>query len=266
MTIEDSDLTNADVQGSRQKQQRYALISVSDKTGIELFARGIVTLGYKILSTSNTAKALEADHTPVIQVSDHTGFPEMLGGRVKTLHPKIHGGILARRDVPAHMSAIAEVGIEPIDLVVVNLYPFEQTVAKPDCTLEQAIENIDIGGPAMVRSAAKNYASVIVTVNPADYSDILVRLRADTVDMEFRHALAQKAFTHTAAYDAAIAKYLDNTGDVHGLRYGHALCGFSSEPPKGWPEGQKWVRFDEVDKITCRNCRVIAEHFQRYRD
>jgi|GEM_PF-880522 len=231
-----------------------ALISVSEKKGIEAFARGIVTRGYRILSTGKTAKTLAADHIPVTEVAEYTRFPEMLDGRLKTLHPKVHGGILARRDKPAHMTAISGAGIEPIDLVVVNLYPFAQAVANPGCTLEEAIENIDIGGPAMVRSAAKNHASVIVIVDPADYSGVLARLCAGTADMKLRLALAKKAFAHTAAYDTAITAYLNDMGVTHGLRHGFALCGFSKWPPKDWPEGHKWVRFDDVKEITCPGC------------
>ena len=159
------------------KLQR-ALVSVSDKSGIAEFARALAALGVQILSTGGTAGLLEKEGIPVTEVSAHTGFPEMLDGRVKTLHPKIHGGILARRDRPEHMAAIDAAGIAPIGLVVVNLYPFAATVADPDCRLEDAIENIDIGGPAMLRSAAKNHAGVAVVVDPADYGKVLEELRA----------------------------------------------------------------------------------------
>ena len=151
---------------------RQALISVSDKSGLVEFARGLARFDVRILSTGGTAKLLAENGVPVTEVSDYTGFPEMLDGRVKTLHPKIHGGLLARRDVPAHLAAIKQAGIEPIDLVVVNLYPFARTVAGPGCTLEEAIENIDIGGPAMLRSAAKNHGGVAVVVDPADPSRV----------------------------------------------------------------------------------------------
>jgi len=197
---------------------RRALLSVSDKTGIADLARGLAALGVELLSTGGTAKLLEKEGVPVTEVSAHTGFPEMLDGRVKTLHPKIHGGLLARRDSPAHMAAIAEHGIAPIDLVVVNLYPFRATVADPDCRLEDAIENIDIGGPAMLRSAAKNHAAVAVVVDPADYSKVLEELRATgEVSAPTRFALAAKAFAHTAAYDGAIAEYLTSL-DAEGRR------------------------------------------------
>ena len=187
-----------------------ALLSVSDKTGLVDFARGLVALGVKLLSTGGTAKALTEAGLPVTEIAAYTGFPEMLDGRVKTLHPKVHGGILARRDLPAHVSALGEHGIPTIDLVVVNLYPFRETVAKPGCTLEDAIENIDIGGPAMVRSAAKNHAHVGIVVDPADYPVLLAELRAHgaTLSPATRFALAQKAFSHTAAYDGAISNYL----------------------------------------------------------
>src|ERR1035437_8223072 len=189
---------------------KTALISVSDKTGVVEFARGLAGFGVAMLSTGGTARLLGANGIQVTEVSDHTGFPEMLDGRVKTLHPKIHGGILARRNVPAHVSAISAAGIKTIDLVVVNLYPFSQTVARPGCTLEEAIENIDIGGPAMVRSAAKNHQHVAVVTDPADYADILGEMQAanGAIGLPTRFKLAQKAFSHTAAYDGAISNYL----------------------------------------------------------
>jgi phosphoribosylaminoimidazolecarboxamide formyltransferase/IMP cyclohydrolase len=190
---------------------RRALISVSDKSGVAEFARALAALGVEILSTGGTAKLLEKEGVPATEVAAHTGFPEMLDGRVKTLHPKIHGGILARRDVQAHMAAIERAGIAPIDLVVVNLYPFQATVADPDSRLEDAIENIDIGGPAMLRSAAKNHAGVAVVVDPADYTRVLEEVRATgEVSAPTRFALATKAFAHTAAYDGAIADYLSS--------------------------------------------------------
>ena len=158
--------------------RKQALISVSDKTGVVEFARGLAELGYHILSTGGTAKLLTKEGIPCQEVSDYTGFPEMLDGRVKTLDPHIHGGILARRCVPEHMAAIAAHNIDPIDIVCVNLYPFEQTIARPDCTFELAIENIDIGGPTMIRAAAKNHESVAVVVDPTDYSRILEEIRA----------------------------------------------------------------------------------------
>ena len=188
---------------------RLALLSVSDKAGIVDFARGLAALGFRLLSTGGTAKLLEKEGVAVTEVSAHTGFPEMLDGRVKTLHPAIHGGLLARRELPAHAAAIRAAGIAPIDLVAVNLYPFQATVADPDCRLEDAIENIDIGGPAMLRSAAKNHGHVAVLVDPADYAAVLAELRAGgAVSAETRFTLAKKVFAHTAAYDGAIANYL----------------------------------------------------------
>ncbi len=188
---------------------RQALISVSDKTGLVEFAQALAGLGVRILSTGGTAKLLEKSGVAATEVSAHTGFPEMLDGRVKTLHPKIHGGILARRDSREHMAAIRAADIEPIDLIVVNLYPFQATVADPDCRLEDAVENIDIGGPAMIRAAAKNYGSVAVVVDPADYGRVLEEIRASGEVAEgTRFALAKKVFAHTAAYDGAIANYL----------------------------------------------------------
>jgi phosphoribosylaminoimidazolecarboxamide formyltransferase / IMP cyclohydrolase len=185
-----------------------ALISVSDKTGILEFAMELQKTGVEILSTGGTADLLRKGGVPVIQVSDYTGFPEMMDGRIKTLHPRVHGGILARRDVPEHVKAMEDHGIRPIDLVVINLYPFEETVARKNCSLEDAIENIDIGGPAMVRSAAKNFKDVVVLVNPANYSLILEEVKAGTVTLETRSWLCRDAFAHTARYDSLIATYL----------------------------------------------------------
>jgi phosphoribosylaminoimidazolecarboxamide formyltransferase/IMP cyclohydrolase len=186
-----------------------ALLSVSDKSGIVDLARALAALGIEILSTGGTARLLEKEGIKVTEVSAHTGFPEMLDGRVKTLHPKIHGGLLARRDDPAHLAAIKAAGIPPIDLLVVNLYPFQATVADPACRVEDAIENIDIGGPAMLRAAAKNHAGVAVVVDPADYQKIADELKThDAVSAATRFELARKVFAHTAAYDGAIANYL----------------------------------------------------------
>ena len=197
-----------------------ALISVSDKTGIVEFAQTLVEAGVEILSTGGTAKLLAEKGLPVIEVADYTGFPEMLDGRVKTLHPKVHGGILGRRDLPEHVAKMAEHGIGNIDLVCVNLYPFEATIANPDCTLEVAIENIDIGGPTMVRLAAKNWAHVAIVTDSADYAALSEELRANAgkLSKATRFALAKKAFTHTAAYDGAISNYLTSLaeGEVTG--------------------------------------------------
>ncbi len=191
-----------------------ALLSVSDKTGVLALAQDLHKLGVELISTGGTAKLL-ADHgLPVTEVATLTGFPEMLDGRVKTLHPKVHGGLLARRDVPAHMAALAEHGIAPIDLLVVNLYPFEATVAKPDCTLDDAIENIDIGGPAMVRSAAKNWKDVAVLTDAGQYAGVLAELRAQgKLSDASRFALAVAAFGRIAQYDAAISNYLSARQD-----------------------------------------------------
>jgi len=187
-----------------------ALISVSDKTGVEQFARGLARLGFGILSTGGTAQLLRKAGLEVTEVSAHTGFPEMLDGRVKTLHPRIHAGILARRDASAHMQALDAAGIPTIDIVVVNLYPFERAAARRDCTLTEAIENIDIGGPSMVRAAAKNYPHVAVVTDPSDYSAVLAELESsgEALSSRTRFNLARKAFSHTAAYDSAISNYL----------------------------------------------------------
>lgn len=190
--------------------QKTALLSVSDKSGLVPFARALVeSHGYRLLSTGGTAKLLEKEGIPVTEVSDYTGFPEMMEGRVKTLHPKIHGGLLARRDKTDHMAAAAAHGIDMIDLVVVNLYPFEATVAKAEVSFELAIENIDIGGPSMLRSAAKNHASVSVVVDAADYDRVLAAMGDETALRKLRRELALKVFQRTAAYDGAIAKYLE---------------------------------------------------------
>ena len=188
----------------------YALLSVSDKTGILDFARELHQLGVQLLSTGGTAKLLSEAGLPVTEVADHTGFPEMLDGRVKTLHPMIHGGLLARRDHPEHVAAIEQHDISPIDLLVVNLYPFEATVAKPGCTLEDAIENIDIGGPAMVRSAAKNWKDVAVLTDASQYAQVLTELKAGGIKKETKFALSVAAFNRIAQYDAAISDYLSS--------------------------------------------------------
>ena len=237
-----------------------ALISVSDKRGALEFARELAGLGVKLLSTGGTATLLREAGLEVTDVSEHTGFPEMLDGRVKTLHPKVHGGILARRDLAEHMQTIAAHDISRIDLVVVNLYPFQATVARPDCTLEDAIENIDIGGPTMVRAAAKNHGDeaggVGIVTDPDDYAGIIAELKANAGKLSYktRFALAVKAFTHTARYDSAISNHLtalvtNDAGDVsrqtyperfqlafdkvQNLRYGenpHQSAAFYKEP------------------------------------
>ena len=207
-----------------------ALISVSDKSGVVDFARGLKELGIEIFSTGGTKKSLEAAGVKIHSVSELTGFPEILDGRVKTLHPAVHGGILARRDLPQHLSELTKNRIEPIDMVVVNLYPFVETVSKAGVSLDEALENIDIGGPSMLRSAAKNFPSVLVVVDPGDYDTILQKLRQGNVDSEHRKRLAQKAFQHVALYDTAIAQYLNEEAfpeemtialkKSHNLRYG----------------------------------------------
>ncbi len=197
---------------------KTALLSVSDKTGLVDLARGLHTLGYRLLSTGGTAKLLTQSDIPVTEVATYTGFPEILDGRVKTLNPRIHAGLLARQDDPTHMAALTEHGINPIDVLVVNLYPFEQTVARPDCRFDEAIENIDIGGPAMLRAAAKNHGSVAVVVDPTDYATVLKELQDHgRVGSSTRFALAKKAFAHTARYDGAISDYLTSL-DAEGQR------------------------------------------------
>jgi phosphoribosylaminoimidazolecarboxamide formyltransferase / IMP cyclohydrolase len=248
---------------------RRALVSVSDKSGIVELARALVSCGVDILSTGGTARLLQKEGLMVTEVAAYTGFPEMLDGRVKTLHPKIHAGLLARRDSAAHLETLAATGIEPIDLLVVNLYPFQATVADPECRVEDAIENIDIGGPAMLRSAAKNHAGVAVVVDPADYPAVLAELRATGgVSEALRSRLAAKAFAHTAAYDGAIANYLtslDAAGrrreypdvltlqfaKVSGLRYGenpHQSAAFyrDEHPAPGGIAGYRQIQGKEL--------------------
>ena len=224
-----------------------ALVSVSDKTGIEAFAEGLAARGVSILSTGGTHKALQSAGVEVGEVSQYTGFPEMMDGRVKTLHPKVHGGILGRRATDAEV--MEQHGIERIDIVVVNLYPFAQTIARADCTPELAIENIDIGGPAMLRSAAKNHADVLVVVDPADYDEVLAALAEGGISADMRRRYAVKAFRHTAHYDATIAQYLGEDSafpneltlpftHFMGMRYGenpHQQAAFyrEAQPPSG---------------------------------
>ena len=192
-----------------------ALLSVSDKAGLVEFATGLATLGWSLVSTGGTAKALRAAGLTVADVSDITQFPEMLDGRVKTLHPAVHGGLLARRDLPEHMDAIAAHHIEPIDLVCVNLYPFQRVAKTAGIAPDEVIEHIDIGGPSMLRSAAKNFASVTVVVDPADYARVLGALQQGNADVELRRELAEKVYAHTAAYDASIAGWFaQQRGDV----------------------------------------------------
>ena len=207
-----------------------AMVSVSDKSGLAAFAQGLAATGVEIFSTGGTLRALEQANVQAHSISALTNFPEILDGRVKTLHPAVHGGILYRRDDAAHQTQIAQHGIDPIDLVVVNLYPFAQTIAQPDVTLDAALEQIDIGGPTLLRAAAKNFADVLVVVDPADYTTVLDALQKGQLDLDFRRRLAAKAFAHTAGYDSAIATYLqtDQFPDTlplawrkaHDLRYG----------------------------------------------
>jgi phosphoribosylaminoimidazolecarboxamide formyltransferase/IMP cyclohydrolase len=194
---------------------RRALVSVSDKSGLTPFVRGLSRLGVEILSTGGTARQLREAGIEATEVAEWTGFPEIMDGRVKTLHPVIHGGLLGRRGTDD--AVMAEHGIAPIDLLVVNLYPFEQTIARADATLGEAVENIDIGGPAMIRAASKNHEGVAVIVDPVDYDDVLAALEGETLTLEARRRLAAKAFAHTAAYDTAIAGYLSRVSGVERL-------------------------------------------------
>jgi len=190
---------------------KRALVSVSDKTGAVQLGQTLHAMGVQILSTGGTARSLQEAGIPVMEVSRYTGFPEMMDGRIKTLHPKIHGALLGKRDNAEHLKQMKTHGIEPIDLVVVNLYPFEKTVAKPDCTLEEAIENIDIGGPTMLRSSAKNYHDVAVVTDPQDYEKIIEEMKKSggALSLETRFRLAKKVFKLTSHYDKAITEYLE---------------------------------------------------------
>jgi phosphoribosylaminoimidazolecarboxamide formyltransferase/IMP cyclohydrolase len=236
-----------------------AIISVSDKTGVTDFAKGLSQLGFEVFSTGGTKKALAEAKIPVKSVSEITGFPEILDGRVKTLHPAVHGGILANRKIAAHMEELAKHNIGEINLVAVNLYPFVQTVAKENVRLDEALENIDIGGPTMIRAAAKNFPSVIVVVDPADYPLVLEKLREGDLDLAERKRLAQKAFQHVAVYDTAISQYLRRDAEGfpeemtialkkrYGLRYGenpHQQAAFYAEQVVGGgvDSGITWAR------------------------
>ena len=224
---------------------RQALISLSDKRGALEFAQGLAAQGVKLLSTGGTAKLLRDAGLAVTEIGDYTGFPEMLDGRVKTLHPKVHGGILARRDLPEHLATIEKHGIPTIDLVCVNLYPFAATIAKPGVTLEEAIENIDIGGPAMVRSSAKNYAGVAVVTNPEDYPALLEEMKVNggALTLATRFGLAKKAFTHTARYDSMIANWL--TGLDAGVE---AKADEAAPTPSIFPNRLQFA-FDRVETL-----------------
>jgi len=227
-----------------------ALLSVSDKTGLIPLAKALVNdFGFKIISSGGTAKLIESENLPVTRVADYTGFPEILEGRVKTLNPKIHGGILARRNKQSHLDDLNNHNINPIDLVVVNLYPFKQTISKENVSWEEAIENIDIGGPTMIRSAAKNHKDVLVVTNPSQYSDLIAAYKSNTITTELRKNYSQKAFEHTAFYDLTISKWISNQLPSRKeswlqslplkqkLRYGenpHQNASWYGEPEKGW--------------------------------
>src|SRR5262245_49995124 len=225
-----------------------ALVSVHDKTGLVELGQALAGLGIEIVSTGGTARLLRDAGVPVREVSDVTGFPEMMDGRVKTLHPKIHGGILARRDVPEHVAALEQHGIPPIDLVISSLYPFEATVARPGVTRAEAIEQIDVGGPAMIRAAAKNHASVAVVTDPGQYADVLGELReTGALGDETRARLAHEAFRRTAEYDAAISLYLGG-----GLRQSAEREGYPpSESPADAPRSlRSLVAASPQDRIA----------------
>ncbi len=245
-----------------------AIVSVSDKTGLVNFVSKLKDSNIEIFSTGGTKKSIEAEGIKVHSISDLTGFPEILNGRVKTLHPAVHGGILARREVPQHMDELAKNKIQTIDMVVVNLYPFVQTVTKPNVSLDDALENIDIGGPTMIRAAAKNFPSVLVVVDPADYDTVAEKLRQNRVEFKDRMRLAQKAFQHVAMYDTAIAQYLKDDDSfsenmtiamkkLYDLRYGEnphqkaALYAEQSIKPK--PAGMTSVKLISGPELSFNN-------------
>ncbi|MFH7026710.1 MAG: bifunctional phosphoribosylaminoimidazolecarboxamide formyltransferase/IMP cyclohydrolase [Heteroscytonema crispum UTEX LB 1556] len=258
---------------------RLALLSVSNKTGLIDLARSLVEeFSFDLISSGGTAKALKDAGLPVTKVADYTGSPEILGGRVKTLHPRIHGGILARKDMPQDLTDLADNQIRPIDLVVVNLYPFEETIAKPGVTLAEAVEQIDIGGPAMLRAASKNFAHLTVLCEPAQYNDYLHQLRQNNgeASLEFRQKCALKGFLHTSSYDSAIASYLSNQSpekftlsgtQLQSLRYGEnphqpATWYQTGNTPTGWTaatklQGKELSYNNLVDLEAAR--QIIAE-------
>jgi len=242
---------------------KLALLSVSDKQGLVEFAAALVgTYGYTLLSTGGTAKLLAASGLPVTEVGTHTGFPEIMDGRVKTLHPKIHGGLLCRRDKADHLAQARENGIELIDLVAVNLYPFEATVAKPRVEFAEAIENIDIGGPSMLRSAAKNHESVTVVCDPADYAGVLAGLAAGEgsgVLRDLRRRLALKVFQRTGSYDHAIAKYLESQATEPDLE---ALGGLPKELTLSWKKSQT-LRYGENPHQRAALYGTFQEHYEQ---
>jgi phosphoribosylaminoimidazolecarboxamide formyltransferase/IMP cyclohydrolase len=241
--------------------QKFALLSVSDKRGLADFARALVRdHGYTILSTGGTARMLQEKGLPVTEVGTHTGFPEIMEGRVKTLHPKIHGGLLARRDKPEHLAQALDNGIELIDIVVVNLYPFEETVARPGVAFEEAIENIDIGGPSMLRSAAKNHESVTVVCEPSDYDAVLASMKGGPAPLaELRRRLALKVFQRTAAYDAAIARYLELQEAGPDLE---ALAGFGPQLTLSWKRAQA-LRYGENPHQKAALYGTFHEHYEQ---
>jgi phosphoribosylaminoimidazolecarboxamide formyltransferase/IMP cyclohydrolase len=243
---------------------KLALLSVSDKRGLAEFAAALVAQhGYTLLSTGGTAKLLADKGLPVTEVSEHTGFPEIMDGRVKTLHPKIHGGLLCRRDKAEHLAQAARNGIALIDLVVVNLYPFEETVAKPHVTFEEAIENIDIGGPSMLRSAAKNHHDVTVVCDPADYDLVLAAFQSEATDparlSELRRRLALKVFERTGRYDTAIARYLETQATEPDVE---ALSGFPAKLELTWKKAQP-LRYGENPHQKAALYGTFHEHFQQ---
>ena len=240
--------------------EKLALLSVSDKRGLVEFATALVQQhGYRLLSTGGTAKLLAEKGLPVTEVSQHTGFPEMMEGRVKTLHPKIHGGLLCRRDKPEHLAAAAAHNIALIDLVVVNLYPFEATVAKPGVHFEEAIENIDIGGPSMLRSAAKNHDSVTVVCDPGDYGAVLAALTDPAALGALRRRLALKVFQRTSVYDGAIAAYLEKQAAAPDLA---ALAGFPEQFTLSYKKAQA-LRYGENPHQQAALYGTFHEHFQQ---
>jgi phosphoribosylaminoimidazolecarboxamide formyltransferase/IMP cyclohydrolase len=249
------------------EKMRRALISVFDKSGLVPLARALAEAGVELISTGGTARSLREAGLNVVDLSDYTGFPEMLDGRVKTLHPKVHGGLLYLRDEPSHQAAVEQHGIRPIDLVVVNLYPFERTISRPGVTLEEAIENIDIGGPAMLRSAAKNHESVTVLMDPNDYAEVARQVTAQgNTTPEFRRTLAMRVFAHTSAYDAAIAAHLVKAFNPPGEET-QLLAARAPKPVSAVPPPRLMIEGDQVQPLRYgENPHQQAALYGRFRE
>ena len=241
--------------------KKRALISVSDKTGIVAFCQRLIACDYEIISTGGTAKALKDAGLPVIGISELTGFPECLDGRVKTLHPVVHAGLLAMRSNPEHMAQLEKLNINTIDIVAVNLYPFKATISKPDVTFADAVENIDIGGPTMIRAAAKNYQDVAVVVDPKDYERVLSELEAGEITLDTKKYLQYKVFAHTAVYDSMISNYLAEQLDI---RFPDSIT-FAYEKTQDMRYGEnphQGASYYSESSCGVKNCPIIISTMQ----